>query len=194
VTPPRTDTRERILESAQRLLRNRGFNGFSYQDIARPLGIRNAAVHYHFATKADLTVAVVAALHGYLDARTREFMANGGDARLQLEGFFAFSRQECGQEQSVCPIGALSSDFNSLPEPVQEAGRRLVDAMVKWMTRVCTVGREQGQFRFEGDPEHKAQAILASLQGARQLTRFRGPDTLSAVITQIRRDLGLTGT
>jgi TetR/AcrR family transcriptional regulator, transcriptional repressor for nem operon len=188
---PTTDTREKILVSADRLLRSYGFNGFSYQDIARPLGIRNAAVHYHFTTKADLAVAVIDKYRRLLHERTADFMAGNGDPVKQLEGFIAFSTAECCEESTMCPVGALASDFYSLPEEIQAAGKRLLDELLAWMTRVCAVGREQGRLHFEGDPTAKAEEIVAALQGARQLARFRGAPAMRAVAGQVRRDLGL---
>ena len=41
-------TRERILDSAQALAQARGFNAFSYADIATELGVKKASIHYHF--------------------------------------------------------------------------------------------------------------------------------------------------
>lgn len=190
MTPP-TDTREKILDSADRLLRSYGFNGFSYQDIARPLGIRNAAVHYHFSTKADLAVAVIDKYRRLLHERTAAFMAGQGDPVAQLEGFISFSTAECCTESTMCPVGALASDFYSLPEDIRAAGQRLLDELLTWMTRVCEVGREQGRLHFEGDPAAKAEQVVAALQGARQLARFRGAPAMQAVAGQIRRDLGL---
>jgi TetR/AcrR family transcriptional regulator, transcriptional repressor for nem operon len=187
---PRTDTRDKILKSADRLMRSRGFNGFSYHDIAKPLGIRNAAVHYHFATKADLGVAVIDEIRAFLRNRTAAFMAGQGDPVEQLEGYIAYASAECCEHHTICPVGALSADYYTLPEPVREAGRRLVEEVLAWMTRVCTVGREQAKFRFEGDPSAKGLQIMTSLQGARQLTRFR-PSAIQEVAAQIRRDLGL---
>ena len=189
--PPPTDTREKILESANRLLRSRGFNGFSYQDIARPLGIRNAAVHYHFATKADLAIAVIDDFRRILRERTEAFMSGHGDPLAELEGFISFSTAECRDENFLCPVGALSADFYSLPEPIRTAGQRLLDELLAWMTRVCAVGREQGKFAFDGDPAAKAQQIVATLQGARQLARFRGPRAMHDVAGQLRLDLGI---
>jgi TetR/AcrR family transcriptional regulator, transcriptional repressor for nem operon len=189
--PSPTDTRAKILASADRLLRSHGFSGFSYQDIARPLGIRNAAVHYHFSTKADLALAVIERYRQLLRDRTGAFMASGGDAVEQLEGFIAFSTAECCQQHTMCPVGALSAEFYSLPDAVQAAAQRLLDELLAWMTRVCALGREQGRMHFEGDAAAKAQQIVASLQGARQLARFRGAQAMRDVAEQLRRDLGL---
>ncbi|MBV9920500.1 MAG: helix-turn-helix transcriptional regulator, partial [Pseudonocardia sp.] len=45
-------TRVRILDTAERMLQVRGYNGFSYGDVAGELGITRAALHYHFKGKA----------------------------------------------------------------------------------------------------------------------------------------------
>src|ERR1700682_1229989 len=48
------DTSQRILDIAERLVQTRGFNGFSYADIAGTLHVTKASLHYHFPAKADL--------------------------------------------------------------------------------------------------------------------------------------------
>lgn len=55
-TPQSTDG---ILDVAERLLQTRGYNGFSYADIAADLGVTKASLHYHFATKAALGHALI---------------------------------------------------------------------------------------------------------------------------------------
>src|ERR1700749_5299947 len=55
-----TGTAGRILDTAEDLVQVRGFNGFSYADISAELGITKAALHYHFAGKADLGLALIA--------------------------------------------------------------------------------------------------------------------------------------
>src|SRR5271167_2084057 len=54
------NTRTRILDVAERLVQVRGFNGFSYADVAAELSITKASLHYHFPTKAELGRALVA--------------------------------------------------------------------------------------------------------------------------------------
>ena len=66
------DTATRILDVAERLAQMRGFNGFSYADIAAEVEITKAALHYHFATKADLGEALI----GRYAARFGEALAS----------------------------------------------------------------------------------------------------------------------
>jgi TetR/AcrR family transcriptional repressor of nem operon len=44
-------TKVRILDAAERMLQVRGYNGFSYGDVAEELGITRAALHYHSARR-----------------------------------------------------------------------------------------------------------------------------------------------
>ena len=53
------DTREEIIDLAEDLIRQNGYNAFSYSDIAAMLEVRPAAIHYHFPSKSDLGVAVI---------------------------------------------------------------------------------------------------------------------------------------
>src|SRR5271167_853168 len=54
------NTRTRILDVAERLVQVRGFNGFSYADVAAELSLTKASLHYHFPSKAELGEALIA--------------------------------------------------------------------------------------------------------------------------------------
>jgi len=185
------DTREQIMDRAAHLLMSRGFNGFSYRDISSHLGVKNAAVHYHFPAKADLALALVDEYRQMLRKGTSEFMAYGGSALQQLQGFFAFSMKQCHVGRCICPFGAFSVDYSELPEDVRKATADFMDDSIKWLTRVLEVGREQEEFTFNGDAGPKALSILAGLQGARQMARISGIEILEDVIAQVHQDLGL---
>src|SRR5215510_11884222 len=73
-------TAARILDVAERLAQVRGFNGFSYADIAVELGITKAALHYHFAGKADLGLALIARYASRFTEALAAIDAGGGAA------------------------------------------------------------------------------------------------------------------
>ena len=54
-----SSTKQQITLLADELIRSNGYNAFSYSDISKPLGIKNAAIHYHFPSKPDLALEVV---------------------------------------------------------------------------------------------------------------------------------------
>ena len=186
-----TDTREQIMDRAAQLLMSRGFNGFSYSDISSHLGVKNAAVHYHFPSKASLAIALVEEYRQLLRRSTAEFMAYGGSALAQLEAFFTITNKQCHLGRSICPFGAFSIDYKELPEEVREVTQLFMNETIKWFTRVLEVGREQNEFSFSGDPRPKALLILAGLQGARQMARINDIGILDDVVLQIRQDLNI---
>lgn len=188
---PSSDTREKIIDKAFQLMLQRGPNGFSYRDISEPLGVKNAAIHYHFPNKMDLIKALIDENHQVLRRSTSEFMAYGGPARPQLEGLFAFTMNQCQCGRPICMVGALAVDYDELSDEIKSANNHFMQDSVNWLTKVMETGREQQEFRFEGDAMSKAVSILAMIQGARQLARVHGLDYLEKIFEQIRTDLGI---
>jgi TetR/AcrR family transcriptional repressor of nem operon len=186
---PISNTREQIMDKATELLMQRGFNGFSYRDISTHLGIKNAAVHYHFPSKTDLALALVAEYQQTLRSSTSSFMAYGGPATPQLEGLFLFTCSQFSTGRSICPMGAFSVDFDDLPQEVKLATERFMRDSIKWLTQVLEAGREQSEFVFEGESKQRAIGILATLQGARQMARVGNTEILDGVIDQIRNEI-----
>src|ERR671936_3052482 len=82
-----TTTATRILDSAERLVQRRGFNGFSYADVAAELGITKASLHYHFAGKAELGQALVERYTARFAAALETIDAAGGDAPSKLAAY-----------------------------------------------------------------------------------------------------------
>lgn len=185
------DTRSRIIDRASELMMQHGFDGFSYRDISTDLGMKNAAVHYHFPSKIDLVKALIEDQHEALRRKTSEFMAYGGSARDQLEGLFCFTMDQCRRGKPVCMVGALAVNYDEFPDDVKQANDQFMRDTRDWMTRVLEVGREQGEFEFRGSPESKAIGILAATQGGRQLFRVYGKPYLEQLFGQIRSELGI---
>lgn len=56
---PRSATREKILDAAERLFAEHGFAGTSHREITAEAGVNLAAVNYHFGSKEELFLEVV---------------------------------------------------------------------------------------------------------------------------------------
>ena len=186
-----SNTREQIIDKAFQLMLQRGLNGFSYRDISEPLGVKNAAIHYHFPNKMDLIAALIDENHQVLKKATSEFMAYGGPARPQLEGLFAFTMNQIQRGRPICMVGALAVDYDDLSDDIKDANDRFMKDSIKWLSKVLETGLEREEFTFEGHAEMKAVSILATIQGARQMARVHGMDILEDMFEQIRIDLGI---
>jgi AcrR family transcriptional regulator len=153
------------------------------------MGIRNAAVHYHFPSKADLCTAVIRRYSDLLKSETREFMELGGPARVQLERYLAFVRHEILDAHCMCPLTNVAVAMDTLPDEIRAEAKKLSRDVLSYLTRVMETGRKQGEFQFDCVAEQKALSVKAALQGAGQLARLMGPEVVDQVIDQIRCDL-----
>jgi TetR/AcrR family transcriptional repressor of nem operon len=170
---PNADTARRALDVAERLVQTRGFNGFSYADIAESLGVTKASLHYHFPTKADLGRRLIERYEaGFLDTLAAIDAAHphAGD-RL---GRYASVYAEVLRANRMCLCGMLASDYATLPKPMREKVRHFFDENERWLARVLDDGRKSGQLDFKGAPVEVARMIVASLEGAMMLARSYG--------------------
>jgi len=76
------DTRERLLDAAERLFAEQGFAATSLREITREADANLAAVNYHFGSKDGL---LLASLHATLDPINEERLT-GLDAELAANG------------------------------------------------------------------------------------------------------------
>ena len=188
------DTKQRILDVAEDLLQSRGFSAFSFHDIARELGIKAAAVHYHYPTKSDLGTALIDRYRERFQAWIDKRRASGAGPAALLSAYFAVPLGYLRDGNKVCPLGVLEAEYNAVSDAMRQATRILDEETRGFLAEVLAQGREEGVFRFDGPAEDKALAVTAALQGALQIARPAGRRAALAVVRQIRRDLGLRET
>src|SRR3954453_5005121 len=82
-------TTTRILDVAERLLQVRGYNGFSYGEVATELGINRAALHCHCPGKADAGQGLIEGYAAGFAAALEELDATAADAATKLRGYIA---------------------------------------------------------------------------------------------------------
>jgi AcrR family transcriptional regulator len=184
---PQTDTKSEILELAENLLLDRGYNGFSYANISSALKIRNAAIHYYFPAKADLGEALIRRARERFAKWTQDQRMVGKPPAEKLEAFFRSYLRFLEAGQQVCLGGALETDFKTLPSNMQVETQKFASDILAWMEEVLAQGQEKRIFSFPGEAKDQAILILSCLQGALQMTRAIGPSTLHLAMAQIRR-------
>ncbi|WP_434626646.1 TetR/AcrR family transcriptional regulator [Chromobacterium sp. CV08] len=184
----KNDTRKRILDLAEELLLTRGFNGFSYQHISSALGVRNAAIHYHFPKKNDLGVALIQRYR----RRFQRFIEQQAewDASRRLESYFGLSDQYYQQRKQICPSGILSTEFQTLPDDMRQEAAAFIDEMRQWAVAIVRQGRDSGQMDYAGTPEAVGMMLFSALQGGLQLARI-DEEALPLLKRQVRVTLGL---
>jgi TetR/AcrR family transcriptional regulator, transcriptional repressor for nem operon len=173
VAPQDARTSARILDVAEQLVQVRGFNGFSYANVAAELGITKAALHYHFAGKADLGAALISRYASRFANSLASIDAAGGGARARLAGYAGLYEQVLSNRK-MCLCGMLAAEYQTLPQPMQAAVIRFFNANETWLEGVLESGRADGSLQFTGSAADTARMIIGSLEGAMLVARPYG--------------------
>jgi len=185
----RGETRKAILDVAENLLQRLGYNAFSYQHISDQLGIKKAAVHYHFNSKGDLGVALIQRYR----ARFAQMIADGETeyphAWQRLDVYLNVCLDYLLSGGKICPGGILGAEFQSLPVNMQQETQAMLQEINAWLAQLLDEGRRLGQFSFSGKSADKALLIGASLQGALQIARATNVDNIHRIVEQLKSEL-----
>jgi TetR/AcrR family transcriptional repressor of nem operon len=167
------DTSQRILDVAERLVQTRGFNGFSYADIAEALEVTKASLHYHFPTKGDLGKRLIERYEEGFLAALKSIDSTGAGARDKLKRYIRIYADVL-RDNRMCLCGMLASDYATLPKPMKEEVKHFFDENEQWLAAVLDAGRKAGKLEFKGSALDLARAMVGSLEGAMMLARSYG--------------------
>jgi TetR/AcrR family transcriptional regulator, transcriptional repressor for nem operon len=181
---PATSTPERILDIAERLVQRRGYNGFSYADIARELGITKASLHYHYAGKAELGEALIERYSIRFGEALEAIDAGADEARAKLTEY-ADLYSDVLRGDRMCLCGMLAAEYETLPQPMRDSVLRFFDLNVAWLAGVLADGESGGTLSLDARPVDAARGLLGALQGAMLVARpYRDPQVFHAVAAQ----------
>jgi TetR/AcrR family transcriptional repressor of nem operon len=190
-TKRRSETAEQILDLAETLIQTRGYSAFSYQDIADALRIRKASIHYHFASKTDLGIAVVDRYVARFGAALAAIEADPSHSAMALldfyvEPYLAFA----AADDRVCLCGALAGEILALPTEMRVRVDGFFRTHQAWLAKILKRGASRGEFTLAAPADKLARFIFSALQGALLVKRTTADATqLRDVITVMKLEL-----
>lgn len=171
-------TRKKIVIIADQLIRSKGYNAFSYADIASTLNIKNAAIHYHFQSKAVLGQAVIEASREKFNLNTAQWETL--DYYNQVVAFVEMYSSN-RKNNCICFMGALGSSFNTLPEDMKEELTAAHLEITVWLKNTLKQGKEMGRLRYEGTAEEMADLITSGMLASLILERVSQKEMVDTV-------------
>lgn len=168
-------TKEALADYGRKLLLMRGVNGFSFQDLSDAFKIRKASVHHHFPTKSELLLYVIQLIRLKFAGWVGERLPSASP-KENLKAYLQIFDNFCHQGNANCPVGALSADFESLPEDVQNEAREFLKSHVKFVE-----GQVSGLKKIANLSEKDLSLLIVSAAlGAVQVGRVLGDKKVAA--------------
>lgn len=177
--------KKQIVDLAIKLIQQKGYVAFSYDDISKQLGVTKASIHYHFEKKEDLGVAVAERILLRLQESLMSIKNSPASAEEKLKQFIQQQAQrfECTE---ICPISSLQADYESLPSAVQEKIGEVSRLELRVMKELVAEAQTENIINSE-DVHQVAVTILSSVKGALLYRRVLDDDVLDEVLNQLNR-------
>lgn len=176
--------RDEILDVAEALIRNAGFNAFSTRDIASAVGIKASSVHYYFPTKVDIGVAVT-------ERYTDRFLKQLGDpmrfkaarevVSLYVNGF----RETLIRDDKLCLCAVLGAEIGGLPQEVGGHTRIFFDRNIAWLRKALSGSSKMSAAEANAFAVH----LLAALEGGMMLSKSLGKEKVFESVAAMLKKL-----
>lgn len=158
------NTRTKILDVAERLTQTKGFNGFSYLDLADEIGIKNSSIHYHFKAKADLALALVERLHEGHSVVFEDLDKTLDTPQQRLQAVVDYF-QSYIQDEKFCMCGMLAAELQSVSPAVKSRLAAYFKDFQTWLA-------EQFTAMGEPDAQNRALRFVSTAEGSLLLARL----------------------
>jgi TetR/AcrR family transcriptional regulator, transcriptional repressor for nem operon len=155
-----TDTRRQIVEAADRLFYERGFEATSFTDIATEVGLSRGNFYYHFKTKDEILCAVIALRLANTQAMLEAWE---DDADTPTERVRRFIHILITNQAKImahgCPLGTLCNELAKLDHVAKGDATKTFSLFRHWLARQFTA------LGCEADADALALHILMRSQG-----------------------------
>ena len=155
-------TRDRLVQSAQELLWERGYVAMSPKAVQERSGAGQGSMYHHFSGKADLASAAIEKSAWSFRESAEEYLSAPGTPLERLRGYMLRSRQAL----KGCQIGKLTQD----PEIAKEKRlRKPIEETFTWLQlRLQSVIEEAtaaGEISADVPAKELAAMLIATIQG-----------------------------
>ena len=159
-----SDTKTKILDTAERMTQTRGVNGFSYLDLADEVGVKTSSIHYHFKSKADLMLAMVERTESVFGKGFDEMQAAIDSPEKRLREVVKLI-QAYVKDNKFCLCGMMAAELQSVSEDVKARLQTFFKQFQAWLEK---------QFKEMKRKDAKKLAIgfVSTLEGSLLLARL----------------------
>jgi TetR/AcrR family transcriptional repressor of nem operon len=167
--------RERIVETAARLFREKGYDGIGVSDLMKSAGLTHGGFYGHFASKEDLLAEATAHAMKISVERWEGYLAKTPETALDKISSGYLSENHRDNPDLGCSVTALSADISRL-------GDRARHALTQGAVGQMTVLEKLMAGEDDAEKRQRALAAYASMVGALLLSRAVDDEALSVEI------------
>jgi AcrR family transcriptional regulator len=160
MTKQKAHNRERIIEIANRLFYEKGYNQTSFADVANEIDISKGNMTYHFRSKNELLNAVIDHRMDEIKENLQQWNKEYPEPVNRLKRFVKILLNESDNlVRYGCPMGSLNVELGKSQRDLQEKSKQMFELFKQWLDEA---------FKQIGCNEYnkKSNHLLSMAQGA----------------------------
>lgn len=170
--------KEQLIEITEKLIRERGYNGFSIKDLANTAGIKTSSVHYYFPEKKDLGVCVAQRYTETFKSALEKIDKEQSLDKI-LHEYASLFEKSYMKDKHLCLCAVLASEKGSLPEAVSKETKNFFEENLKWLTETFSKKGAKA-------PMDKALLVLSTFEGTLLLSNsLESDEVLGKIFKQL---------
>ena len=162
------ETRQKILEAAQKEIHQRGYNAVSVADIVRASDLTKGGFYHHFASKEDLAKVLVRdVLREGVRRRWLEPLTGKDDPITALKDHLQHMRETFDAEEMCkgCPLNNLALELATETEVIRLEIAQVFQEWVDGFAGFFKYGQEMGTVRKDIHVQSAALFLVSALEG-----------------------------
>ncbi len=184
-----SDTRDKILEIGRRMVQSNGYNALSFREVAAEIGIKSAAVHYHFPTKGDLGGALANKYAQDAQSFCDGLLQSGDTAEKMFRAYTGVFRAALADNNRMCLYGIMAAEYDDLPPGVRVEVDKFTEVNLHFLEALLKRAKPE---LTSADIGTRALAIFSAIEGAQLVARGRKDITVFDNALAAHQAVGLT--
>lgn len=174
-------TRDRIVEAADRLFYQRGYEHTSFANIAESVEISRGNFYYHFKRMGEILDAVIGLRLSNTRKMLEQWEIEGNDPADRIRSFIHIPITNRAKIMLYgCPVGTLCNELAKLDHAAQAKANRIFTLFRDWLSRQFIL------LGHEANADALAMHLLARSQGVATLANaFRDEAFIQREVEQM---------
>jgi TetR/AcrR family transcriptional regulator, transcriptional repressor for nem operon len=168
-------TKNRIVQTAQRLFHLQGFFNTSMDDIIKKSGVKKGNLYFYFKSKDELGYAVLNRFTEDFMQHQQHFTHNAERPLKKIYGMLDGIEQNLREMncRGGCPFGNFAIEMSDIHEGFRKQVETVFDAWTNQLQVVLDAAKQEGELKRSVDSRALAQLLVAAMEGATMLAKTK---------------------
>jgi TetR/AcrR family transcriptional regulator, transcriptional repressor for nem operon len=193
MTATKVDTRQTILDTAERLMVQKGYSAVGLTEVLTAAGVPKGSFYYYFSSKDAFGEAMLQKYFAdYRATMDRIIAMPGASPAEQLMTYWQqfYDKQSVDECQGRCLVVKLAAEVSDLSEPMRLTLQHGTAGIIDRIERMLTAGVEDSSVSLQVTPGLAANSLYGAWVGASVLAKVnRSPEHLDSVMAYTRQML-----